>query len=138
MLYRIFGKPSVSGQSIPFTDVKSSDYYYKAVVWAYNKGYIKGTSDTKFNPKGYITRQDMVVILWRIDGDLTGKLKKPSVTNPFKDVKKGHYAYNAIMLAYQKGITKGTTSTTFSSTSSCLRYQLAVFLNKFNKIDPVI
>ncbi|MBR4623546.1 MAG: S-layer homology domain-containing protein [Clostridia bacterium] len=138
MLYRMFGKPSVSGQSIPFTDVKSSDYYYKAVLWAYNKGYIKGTSDTKFNPKGSITRQDMVVILWRIDGDLTGKLKKPSITNPFKDVKKGHYAYNAIMWAYQKGITKGTTSTTFSPTSNCLRYQLAVFLNKFNKIDPVI
>ena len=133
MLYRMYGKPSVSGQSIPFTDVKSSDYYYKAVVWAYNQGYIKGTSSTKFNPKGSITRQDMVVILWRMNGS-----PKVNIDNPFTDVSEDSYAYKAIMWAYKNKITSGTSSDKFSPKSNCLRYQLAVFLNKFNNIVHVI
>ena len=133
MLYRMYGKPSVSGQTIPFTDVPKSAYYYNAVVWAYNKGYIKGTSSKKFNPNGTITRQDMVVILWRINGS-----KVVTVTNPFKDVDESSYAYKAIMWAYKNNITSGTTRTTFSPKDNCLRYQLAVFLNKFNNIVHVI
>ncbi len=134
MLYRMYGKPSISGMNNPFSDVKSSDYFYSAVVWASNKGYIKGLSGTnKFNPKGSITRQDMVVILWRIAG-----CPVVSVSNPFKDVKKGHYAYNAIMWAYKNKITSGTSATTFAPTANCQRYQLAVFLHKFNDIEHVI
>ena len=133
MLYRMYGKPSISGLSIPFTDVKTSDYFYKAVVWAYNKGYIKGTSATKFNPKGTITRQDMVVILWRINGS-----KKVNIANPFTDVDESSYAYKAIMWAYANKITSGTSATTFAPKANCLRYQLAVFLHKFNDIQHVI
>ncbi len=133
MLYRMYGKPSTSGMSIPFTDVKTSDYFYKAVVWAYNKGYIKGTSTTTFKPNGSITRQDMVVILWRINGS-----KVVDIENPFTDVKEGHYAYKAIMWAYKNKITSGTSATTFAPTANCQRYQLAVFLHKFNDIEHVI
>nr|MBQ4458444.1 leucine-rich repeat protein [Clostridia bacterium] len=133
MLYRMYGKPSISGLSVPFTDVKTSDYFYKAVVWAYNKGYIKGTSATKFNPKGTITRQDMVVILWRINGS-----KKVNIANPFTDVDESSYAYKAIMWAYANKITSGTSATTFAPKANCLRYQLAVFLHKFNDIQHVI
>lgn len=133
MLYRMYGKPSISGMSIPFTDVKSSDYYYSAVVWAYNEGYIKGTSATTFKPKGSITRQDMVVILWRINGS-----KKVNIENPFTDVDESSYAYKAIMWAYANKITSGTSATTFSPKSNCLRYQLAVFLHKFNDIEHII
>ena len=133
MLYRMYGKPSISGMSIPFTDVKSSDYYYSAVVWAYNKGYIKGTSATTFKPKGSITRQDMVVILWRMNGS-----PKVNVENPFTDVDESSYAYKAIMWAYKNKITSGTSATKFSPKNNCLRYQLAVFLHKFNDIVHVI
>ena len=133
MLYRMYGKPNISGLSIPFKDVKSSDYYYSAVVWAYNKGYIKGTSSTKFNPKGSITRQDMVVILWRMNGS-----EKVEQKNPFTDVPESSYAYKAIMWAYKNKITSGTSSTKFSPKANCLRYQLAVFLNKFNNIVQAI
>ena len=134
MLYRMYGKPSISGMSNPFSDVKSSDYFYSAVVWASNKGYIKGLSGTnKFNPQGTITRQDMVVILWRINGS-----KVVDIENPFTDVKEGHYAYKAIMWAYKNKITSGTSATTFAPTANCQRYQLAVFLHKFNDIQHVI
>ena len=133
MLYRMYGKPSISGMTIPFTDVKTSAYYYKAVVWAYNKGYIKGTSATSFKPEGSITRQDMVVILWRINGS-----KVVDIENPFTDVDSSSYAYKAIMWAYKNKITSGTSSSKFSPKANCLRYQLAVFLNKFNNIQHII
>ena len=133
MIYRMFGKPSIAGKTIPFTDVKSSDYFYKAVVWAYNEGIITGTSSTKFSPNSSITRQDLVVMLWRMQN-------KPKVTasNPFTDVNEGMYSYKAIMWAYKVGVTSGTSATKFSPKDQCTRAQIAAFLYKYNKMFHVI
>ena len=133
MIYRMFGKPSISGMTIPFTDVKSSDYFYKAVVWAYNAGIISGTSGTKFSPSSSITRQDLVVMLWRMQNK-----PKVTATNPFTDVNEGMYSYKAIMWAYKLGVTSGTSSTTFSPKDQCTRGQIAAFLYKYNKMFHVI
>ena len=75
----------------------------------------------------------MVVILWRMDGSPKGNKE-----NSFTDVDESSYAYKAIMWAYKNNITKGTSATTFAPKSNCLRYQLAVFLHKFNDIEHII
>ncbi len=133
MIYRMFGKPSIAGKTIPFTDVKSSDYFYKAVVWAYNEGIITGTSSTKFSPNSSITRQDLVVMLWRMQNK-----PKVTATNPFTDVNEGMYSYKAIMWAYKVGVTSGTSATKFSPKDQCTRAQIAAFLYKYNKMFHVI
>ena len=68
ILYRNAGSPSVYGVSNPFTDVKSTDYYYEAVLWAYRNNVVNGTSTTTFGPKGKITREQIASILWRLAG----------------------------------------------------------------------
>ena len=35
----------------PFTDVKENDYYYDPVLWAFDQGITKGTSETTFAPE---------------------------------------------------------------------------------------
>ena len=65
ILYRNAGSPSVYGVSNPFTDVKSTDYYYEAVLWAYRNNVVNGTSTTTFGPKGKITREQIASILYR-------------------------------------------------------------------------
>jgi len=65
ILYRNAGSPSVYGVSNPFTDVKSTDYYYEAVLWAYRNNVVNGTSTTTFGPKGKITREQIATILYR-------------------------------------------------------------------------
>ena len=48
--------------------------------------------------------------------------------NPFTDVKQGTFCYDAVLWAVDKGITNGTTTTTFSPKEACNRGQIVVFL----------
>ena len=52
----------------PFTDVTESDYFYKAVLWAVEKGVTNGTTDTTFGPNGTCTSAHVVTFLWRANG----------------------------------------------------------------------
>ena len=134
MLYRLAGKPDVSGLPNPFKDVKKSDSYYKAVLWAYNAGIIKGASATTFNSNGSVTRGQIVLMLYRMAG-------KPTVTNtmnPFTDVSKSDSCCKAVLWAVEQGITKGTSATTFSPNKNCTRYQLVTVLYRFNALMNLI
>ena len=46
----------------------------------------------------------------------------------FRDVKQGDYYYDAVKWAVEKGITEGTSATTFSPDASCTRAQMVTFL----------
>ena len=48
--------------------------------------------------------------------------------NPFADVPSGVYYEDAVIWAVSKGITSGTTATTFSPNASCTRGQMVTFL----------
>ena len=50
-----------------FKDVKKSDYFYKAVVWAYQNNITTGYSKTKFAPDDICTRGQVVTFLYRAD-----------------------------------------------------------------------
>ena len=50
---------------MPFSDVKSSDWYAEDVSIAYNIGYIQGTSKNTFSPDRQITREEAAAMLAR-------------------------------------------------------------------------
>ena len=122
-LWRAAGQPTPSTSKNPFTDVKKSDYYYKAVLWAVGAGITSGTSKTTFSPNDPCTRGQIAAFLWRANG-----AKKVIASNPFTDVKKSDYSYNAVLWAVKNGITAGATKTTFEPGSPCTRGQIATFL----------
>ena len=53
------------GADSPFTDVPAGQYYYKAVLWAVEKGITKGTVTDKFSPDSTCTRAQNVTFLYR-------------------------------------------------------------------------
>jgi len=122
-LWRAAGQPTAKNAKNPFTDVKKSDYYYKAVLWAAESGVTSGTSATKFSPNDTCTRGQIVTFLWRAQSG-----KKVSVKNPFTDVKKSDFYYNAVLWAVKNGVTTGTSSTTFGPAEKCTRGQIVTFL----------
>ena len=132
MLYKLAGKPAVSG-TMPFTDVSSKDSYYKAVLWAYTNGIISGTSKKTFSPNAGVTRYQVVAMLYKFAG-------KPAVSGTllFDDVAPNASYYNAVLWAVQNGITKGTDKKHFSPNTVCKRYQMVVFLYKYNNIYHLI
>ena len=127
-LWRAAGEPKPTGTKNPFTDVKSGDYFYNAVLWAVEKGITQGTSKTTFSPNDPCTRAHVVTFLWRSEGQ-----SKADAKNPFKDVKSGDYYYDAVLWAVKNGITQGTSATTFSPNSPCTRGQIVTFLYRDKK-----
>ena len=122
-LWRAAGCPEPKITSNPFRDVKPSDYFCKAVLWAVENGITDGTSATTFSPNAPCTRAHVVTFLWRAEGNPTVSAK-----NPFRDVKNGAYYYDAVLWAGAFGITDGTSETTFSPDKPCTRGQIVTFL----------
>lgn len=52
----------------PFDDVSTSAWYYDAVLWAYEQGYMTGYGDGTFGPTDVISRAQMVQLLWNYAG----------------------------------------------------------------------
>ncbi len=123
-LWRAKGCPEPQSSNNPFTDVASSEYYYKAVLWAVENEITAGTTATTFSPNAGCTRAQVVTFLWRAEG----KPQPQSSNNPFTDVASSEYYYNAVLWAVEKNITKGTSDTTFSPDDTCTRGQIVTFL----------
>lgn len=125
-LWRAFGRPEPKTTVNPFTDVRPGDYYYKAVLWAVGNGVTSGTSTTTFSPNDTCSRAQIVTFLWRSAGS-------PVVGNTgvFSDVKASSYYVNAVDWAVHTGVTSGTSKTTFSPNSDCVRGQIVTFLYRY-------
>ena len=123
-LWRAAGKPDPASSKSPFSDVKEGAYYYNAVLWAVEKGITNGTSDKTFSPDETCTRAQIVTFLWRYE-------EQPApvgTNNPFADVKPSAYFGSAVLWAVEKGITNGTSATTFDPEDTCTRAQVVTFL----------
>ena len=127
ILYRNAGSPSVYGVSNPFTDVKSTDYYYEAVLWAYRNNVVNGTSTTTFGPKGKITREQIASILWRLAGKPVYSASLRSYTD-YASV--SDYAYDAMSWAVSSGYVKGS-GAKLSPKNNATRAEVAVMLHRY-------
>ena len=123
-LYKAMGSPEVSSSN-PFTDVKESDYFYKPVLWAVSQGITSGTSATTFSPYNPCTRAQVMSFLYKAMGS-----PEVSGSNPFTDVKESDYFYKPVLWAVSRGITNGTSATTFGPYNTCTRAQVMTFLYK--------
>ena len=125
-LYRAAGSPEPTNKVNPFTDVAEDSYYYKAVLWAVEKGIAKGTSETTFSPNDTCTRGQAVAFLYRY-------ANSPAVSgsNSFADVSETAYYYNATLWAVSGKVTEGTSATTFSPNDLCTRGQIVTFLYRY-------
>ena len=123
-LHRAEGNPEPSSTKNPFKDVKSSDFFYKPVLWAVEKGITNGTSATTFGSYDNCNRAAVVTFLWRNAGSPEPK----STNNPFVDVKSSDFFYKPVLWAVEQGITNGLDATHFGPATACNRAQVVTFL----------
>ena len=135
-LWTAAGKPTSTLSESPFTDVTAGKYYYKPVLWAVEHHITGGKTETSFAPKAQCSRAEIMTFLW----NAVGKPAHSLTESPFTDVTPGKYYYNAVLWAYEKGVTGGTTDTTFSPKTVCTRAQVVTFLYKVKDLlaaEPV-
>ena len=129
-LWRMAGSPEPETAENRFTDVSEKAFYYKAVLWAVENGITGGSSETTFSPKATCTRAEVVTFLWRMAGS-----PEPEATDcSLRDVPANAYFVKPVLWALEKGITAGTSATTFSPKATCTRAQIVTFLSRYHEV----
>ena len=124
-LWRAAGKPEPKNAENPFVDVKPTDFFYNAVLWARENNITSGTGDgTTFEPHANCNRAQIVTFLFRAKKGQTNEQY-----NPFFDVPADAYYNKAVLWAVENKITTGTgDGTTFEPNAGCTRGQVITFL----------
>ena len=115
--------------ALPFTDVKSGNWFYDAVKYAYVQGLMTGTSATTFAPNGTMNRAMIVTVLYRLE-------KSPAVTgaSKFTDVPAGQWYSDAVAWAAANKIVNGYDETTFGPMNAVTREQMAAILFRYEQV----
>jgi len=110
----------------PFVDVAEGDWFYDAVVYAYQNELMDGVGGNRFAPNSETTRAQLVTILYRLEG-------QPAVSGdlPFTDVESGTWYTDAILWAAQNNIVNGVSDTEFAPGDDLTRQQLVTILYRY-------
>ena len=111
-----------------FSDMPDPSYWSHAGLdYCVEHGILSGVGGGRISPNGLTTRAEFVQMLYSLHG-------KPEVSGalPFTDLPEGWYR-DAILWAYQTGVTSGTSDTTFGPYDPVTRAQVATFLMKYAK-----
>ena len=121
-LWRSQGSPEPTSKTNTFTDIKESDYFYKAALWARENNIVSRDS-TAFNGNTPCTRSSAVLYTWRAAG-----FPAAEKSSSFTDVAATTIYAPAVDWAVEQGVTSGTSKTTFSPDTTCTRAQIVTFL----------
>ncbi len=110
----------------PFIDVAEGDWFYDAVVYAYQNELMDGVGGNRFAPNSETTRAQLVTILYRLEG-------QPAVSGdlPFTDVESSTWYTDAILWAAQNNIVNGVSDTEFAPGDDLTRQQLVTILYRY-------
>lgn len=115
-LWRANGSPAPTGNNAA---VPAGQYYTDAANWALEKGLTNN-----FSADTPATRAATVTYLWKLAG------KPAAETAAFTDVDAGAEYAQAVAWAVKKGVTAGTSATTFAPDNTCTRGQIVTFLHR--------
>ena len=126
---------TVCGEYVPFPfkDVPEDYWCRSEVEYVWKHGIMKGITGDTFAPTAYMTRAMFVTVLYRMEGC-------PSVeglSEPFVDVDRTYWAYDAIVWAYNAGVTTGVTATTFEPVRNISRAQLVTMMYRYENSPAV-
>jgi hypothetical protein len=126
VLYNLSGAPAAASQISPFSDVRTTDWFYEAVQWAYDSGIITGY-DGKFDPNAPVKRQDMAVMIVRyVDKAMKHPLPVGGQTVSFTDSEDiSDYAQNAVLAMQSAGIVSGSSDGSFKPQAYTTRAEAA-------------
>jgi hypothetical protein len=117
----------------PFKDVdeNAGNWKYESVKYVYEHKLMTGKKSDTFAPNDAITREEFVVVLYR----MAGNPDVEAIDTPFQDVVDTKYYRDAVLWAYQNGIATGTSKTTFGIGQSIKRDEMAKMMYQYAVIN---
>jgi hypothetical protein len=133
MIVRALGLPEDVNKGISFSDVKATDWHAGYVGAAAKAGIINGVGDGRFNPNGFVTRQEiakMVVAAIQYAGGNLSAADKAAL-GKFSDASKvSDWAVDAVAIAATKGILLGADGK-LNPQGNSTRAEAATFIKRF-------
>lgn len=127
ILYNNAGKPAVTAKS-KFSDVTEKAWYHDAVVWASENGIVLGNGDGTFLPEDVVTREQIVEMLYRLEG----KPQVEAALGEFKDADKiSSYHVDAMKWAVKTGLVIGDNSQKLTPQNGAKRCEVATMLMRY-------
>ena len=118
-----------------FNDVKSGDWFAKAVQWAIEDNVTGGTSATTFSPNLPVTREQLATFFFAYAKSKGYDVSASAGLGKYTDAGQiSNWATNAIKWAVAEGLISGTSETTISPKMSATRSQAAVIFKNFVEI----
>lgn len=131
ILYRLEGSPKVSGNS-NFTDVETGSWYADAVLWADSRGIIQGYGNTLFGSNDPITREQLVVFLYRYSMIKGRDISASSDLSGFTDSDQiSDYAMEAMKWAVALGLIQGKGENNLDPLAFASRAEIAVIMQRY-------
>ena len=134
VLYRLAGSPQVSGSS-SFADVEAGSWYADAVAWAESLGIVKGYDNNLFGTNDPVTREQLVVFLYRytmFKGRDTGA---SSDLSRFEDAGQiSDYALEAMKWAVAVGLMYGRDEGILDPAAPATRAEIATVIQRYIEI----
>lgn len=113
----------------PFTDVKSTAWYYNAVKYVYENNLMAGTGDTTFDPEVSLTRAMTAQILYNLEGQ-----PKVDEEATFSDMTEAPtWSVDAIAWAQDTGVVAGMGDNEFAPNAKVTREQFAQMMYNYAK-----
>ena len=126
VLWRLEGEPEAAGST--FEDLAES-WYETAVRWAYENGIVKGVTESKFDPDGNVTREQIAAIFKRYaDFKKIGTDAVASLDAFVDSGKIESYAKDAMSWAVGADLIRGTGGSKLDPKGNATRAQVATLM----------
>lgn len=134
VLYRLGGEKDTDYKN-KFEDVEKGAYYENAVNWATENEIVSGINENEFAPFNKITREQLVVMLYRF-AKLNGKnVNQRADLSSYEDFNEiSDYAKEATAWAVKSGYINGRSETILALKDTATRAEVATILMRFSEI----
>ena len=112
-------------QNLTYIDIIKTAWYYNAVEYVLNYNMMAGVTERLFDPQGYVTRGQIIEILYNLEG-----MPDISLTD-FKDISMTDKYAKAVTWAQKNEIIKGYEDGTFKANDNVTREQLMTILYRY-------
>ena len=133
MLYNLEGQPTVTGNS-GFSDIKSDDWYSKAVTWAERTGVVDGYENNAFRPGKAVSREEFAQMLYNYSKYKRYDLSAAADLSEFPDGSSvSNWANSAVAWANGNGLINGHDDGRLDPSGTAIRAQAASILMGFDR-----
>ena len=129
IIYRLEKEPEAVGT--PFVDVAADAWYAKAAAWGFENKVVGGVGDNKFAPDREITREQMAVMLYNYNNEISLNDVSFEITSYEDADKVSSWALSAMKWAVANKLINGKTADTLAPQDTLTRAEMATILKRF-------